>query len=115
MVLIPVEANYLGLHGLLQMKNALESYQSHVPAVDIAGIIPCRVHPRRRVHWKIMEELEQLFPGKVTPTVRENVSLAEAPGTGRPVTLCARTSHGAHDYRNVTKWLLSSTGEVTIF
>ncbi len=115
MVLIPVEANHLGLHGLLQMKEALESYHSNMPSVEIAGIIPCRIHPRRRVHRQIMEKLEELFPNKIAPTIRENVSLAEAPGTGRPVTLHARTSHGAHDYRNVTKWLLARVGEVTIF
>lgn len=115
MVMIPVEANHLGLHGLLQMKHALESYDSHLPRVDVAGIIPCRVHPRRRIHRNIMERLEELYPNKVAPTVRENVSLAEAPGRGRPVTVHARKSHGAHDYRNVTKWLLDKTGEVTVF
>ena len=38
--------------------------------------------------------------------VRENVSLAEAPGNGLPVVLYYPNSNGAYDYRRVAQWLL---------
>ena len=52
-----------------------------------------------------------MFPNKVTPIVRENVALAEAPGKGKPVILTARISKGADDYRFVTLWLDERLGE----
>jgi chromosome partitioning protein len=110
-VLIPVEASFLGLHGLKQMVTAIESLKSRNPDINVEAIIPCRAHRRRRIHWEIMGRLEEMFPGKVTPIIRENVSLAEAPGRGKPVILTARLSKGADDYRVVTMWLSDRIGE----
>jgi chromosome partitioning protein len=99
---IPVETTYLALRGLNQM---VESVRRDHQGIEISAIIPCRAHPRRRIHQEILERLEELFPGKVSPAVRENVALAEAPALGKPVTLYAPKSHGAEDYRNVASWL----------
>jgi cellulose biosynthesis protein BcsQ len=57
-----------------------------------------------------MDRLKEMFPGKVSPIIRENVSLAEAPGRGRPVILTARISKGADDYRLVSLWLDEQIG-----
>ena len=104
-VLVPVEASFLGLNGLKQMVTAIESIKTRNPAIKIEAVIPCRAHRRRRIHWEIMGTLEEMFPGKVSPIVRENVALTEAPGRGKPVIFSARTSKGADDYRLVTLWL----------
>ncbi|MGD0281917.1 MAG: ParA family protein [Dissulfurispiraceae bacterium] len=104
-VIIPVEANYLAMSGLNQMVNTVESVGNDHSGIAIRAVIPCRAHPRRRVHQAIMEQFEKLFPGKVSPIVRENASLAEAPGRGQPVILTAPKSHGAEDYRQVASWL----------
>jgi chromosome partitioning protein len=110
-VLIPVEASFLGLRGLKQMVAAIETLKSRNAEINIEAIIPCRAQRRRRIHWEIMGNLEEMFPGKVTPIIRENVSLAEAPGHGKPVILTARLSKGADDYRIVTMWLGDRIGE----
>ena len=99
---VPVETNYLALRGLTQM---VESVKRDRPGIEITAIIPCRAHPRRRIHQEILERLEELFPGRVSPVVRENVALAEAPSLGKPVTFYAPRSHGAEDYRNIALWL----------
>lgn len=104
-VMVPVEASFLGLNGLKQMVSAIETIKSRNPEITIEAIIPCRAHRRRRIHWEIMDTLKEMFPDKVTPIVRENVALAEAPGKGKPVILTARISKGADDYRFVTLWL----------
>ena len=39
--------------------------------IEISTVIPCRAHPRKRIHRKILTELEQTFPGKVAPYIRE--------------------------------------------
>jgi chromosome partitioning protein len=103
--LFPVEASYLALSGVVQMVEALRSMRSQIPDLEMVGVIPCRAHPRRRVHARVMAELEHMFPGKVSPVVRENASLAEALGSGQPVIRFAPRSHGAEDYREVAAWL----------
>ena len=104
-VLVPVEASFLGMNGLKQMVKAIESVRPQNPDIKIEAIIPCRAHRRRRIHWEIMDKLKEMFPGKVSPIIRENVSVAEAPGHGKPVIISARISKGADDYRVVMLWL----------
>jgi chromosome partitioning protein len=105
-VIIPVEANYLAMSGLKQMVDTVGSVENDHPGIAIRAVIPCRAHPRRRVHQAIMKQFEKLFPGKVSPIIRENAALTEAPGYGKPVVLSASKSHGADDYRLVASWLL---------
>lgn len=105
-VVIPVEANFLAVNGLTQMIDTIDSIAKDRPELALGAIIPCRAHPRRRVHAEFMAELEKLFPKKIAPVVRENAALAEAPGKGKPVMLFAPRSHGAEDYQTVASWLL---------
>lgn len=104
-VLVPVEASFLGMHGLRQIVGAIENVKPMNPDIEIKAVIPCRAQRRRRIHWEIMDNLEDMFPGRVSPIIRENVSLAEAPGRGKPVIMSARMSKGADDYRLVAMWL----------
>ena len=109
-VIVPVEASFLGLNGVKQMVAAIDSVKSRRPELDIRAIVPCRAHPRRRIHWEIMEKLKGMFPGKVSPIIHENVSLAEAPGRGKPVIMTSRISRGSDDYRLVSLWLSDQLG-----
>ena len=104
-VVIPVEASFLGLNGLKQMIAAIDSLRPQNPGLEVEAILPCRAHRRRKIHWDIMDSFNSMFPGKVSPIIRENVSLAAAPGMGKPVIYTDRLSKGADDYRFVTLWL----------
>lgn len=104
-IVVPVEASFLGLNGLKQMVSAIDSLKPKNPGLEIEAILPCRAHRRRRIHWDIMDSFNSMFPGKVSPIIRENVSLAAAPGMGKPVIYTDRLSKGADDYRFVTLWL----------
>lgn len=109
-VVVPVEASFLGLNGLKQMVAAIDAVKSRNQELDMKAVIPCRAHPRRRIHWEIMGRLEEMFPGKVSPIIHENVSLAEAPGRGKPVIFTSRISRGSDDYRLVSLWLSERLG-----
>jgi chromosome partitioning protein len=109
-VIIPIETNRLALNGLDQMIETLDSMRRQNRCPGILGIIACRANPRRRIHRETMADLERRFPGRMAPFVRENVSLAEAPAHGKPITLYAPDSNGAEDYRRVTQWLLERLG-----
>jgi chromosome partitioning protein len=105
-VVIPVEANYLAYHGLSQMIQAVNTFRSQNPVLAIRAIIPCRAQARRRIHEEFLAMMEKLLPGGIGPAIRENVSLAEAPGSGLPVVLYSPNSNGAYDYRRAAQWLL---------
>jgi chromosome partitioning protein len=105
-VLIPVEANHLSYLGLTQMMQAVNSFRSDNPVLTVRAIIPCRAQARRRIHEEFLAMMEKVLPGGISPSVRENVSLAEAPGRGLPVVLYFPNSNGAYDYRRVAQWLL---------
>lgn len=104
-VIVPVEASPLGLNGIRQMASAIESVKPQNPDIKIEAVVPCRAHRRRRIHWEVMDKLKEMFPGRISPIIRENVALAEAPGKGKPVIMSARISKGADDYRLVTLWI----------
>lgn len=107
-IIIPVETNYLAFAGITQMLQTIEKMRSLNKDLSLRAIIPCRVHSRRKIHQQFMQKLDQLFPGKVAPPVRENVALAEAPSHGQPVLVYAPRSNGTQDYRQVTRWLLQN-------
>lgn len=104
-VLIPVEVNRFAVTSLGQMKATLDAVVAQNPNLTVRALIPCRAHPRRRMHKEILAELERLLPGKIAPMVRENVTVAEAAGNGLPVLTYAPDSAGASDYRDVARWL----------
>jgi len=106
-VLVPVEGSPLSVHGLEQMVQTVSELKEQGANLEIEAVIPSRIHPRRRIYWEIMLRLEQDFPEKVTPVIRENVALTEAPGRGKPIHLFARSSNGARDFHEVCTWLVN--------
>ena len=104
-VLIPLETTYLGLTGLWQIIDTIEEMRNDGGRAEILAVIPCRAHPERPHHRKIMEKLGNLFPRRVTPFVREDDDIAMAPSAGLPITLYAPGSAGTADYRRVVDFL----------
>ncbi|PLX70440.1 MAG: hypothetical protein C0602_06405 [Denitrovibrio sp.] len=112
-ILLPLEAHPLSLRGIVDMKRIISAISSRSESdVDILGIVPCRVHTRRALHKEVMESLEKSFPNKITPVIRENVSLAEAPAHCKPINIYAPKSNGSMDYKKVAAWVMKNTGGV---
>ncbi|HET6419872.1 MAG TPA: ParA family protein [Geobacteraceae bacterium] len=111
-VLIPVEATHLAVTGLQQMIATIaEVARSNFDRrPKLQGIVPCRAHPRRRIHGLILDRLEKAYPGMIAPCVRESVSLAESPSHGKPIITFASSSNGARDYRAVAEWVSLRSG-----
>jgi chromosome partitioning protein len=103
---VPLECSPLALAGLEQILATIAELQKTAnPSLELLAVLPCRAHPRRRLHGQIIRALNERFPGRIAPAVRENAALAEAPGEGKPITSVAPRSHGAEDYVTVTQWL----------
>lgn len=71
-IIVPVEANFLGISGLEQLLTTLEEgFILKDLREQIMAIVPCRAHPRRKMHNLMLEKLNSLFPGRVAPFIRE--------------------------------------------
>jgi chromosome partitioning protein len=106
-VLMPVEATHLAAAGLHQMTETIEAVarDQRDRNLMLLAIVPCRAHPRRRIHGAVMAHLEKDYPGMIAPLVRESAALAESPAFGKPIITFAPSSNGSSDYRAVAKWI----------
>lgn len=106
-ILIPVEAQALGLSGLASIVAMTERVRSGLnPGLQIDGILACRIN--RTTHSRlVIERIEATYPGLALRThVRENTRLAEAPGFHLPISRYAPGSSGDNDYRAAAGELL---------
>lgn len=101
-MVIPVETHIMAIQGLAQLMHTVKTVKDRLnPRLEIDGILPCRVNKTRHSQ-DIIQDLRNRFGDKVYKTViRENIRLAEAPSFGQPITLYAKKSTGAEDYRNL--------------
>ena len=109
-VLIPVEAHVMALHGLVQLLRTINTVKQRLnPALEIAGILACRVDQRTKHAQEVLTELKTRFGGKVCQSViRENIRLAEAPLYLKPITTYDTHCNGAQDYRGLARELLTN-------
>lgn len=109
-VLIPVEAHYLALEGLVQLLETIEAVSGSGglnQELEIEGVLACRVDYRTAHCQEVIAKLKKKFGRTLFDTViRENIRLAEAPGFRLPVILYAPISAGAQDYTALAGELL---------
>ncbi len=107
-VLVPVEAHVMALHGLVQLLKTINVVKQRLnPALEIAGILACRVDYRTKHSQEVLTQLRTRFEGKVcTSVIRENIRLAEAPLYLKPITVYDPACNGSHDYRKLAQEIL---------
>src|SRR6476646_7677924 len=106
-VIVPVQAEYLALEGLVQFLETLGMIRRELnPALEVSGLLITMHDERTRLAQDVESELRQHFPGMVFETViPRSVRVAEAPSYGLPVTEHAPSSRGATAYQALTKEL----------
>jgi len=104
-IIIPAQCEPLALYSLGLFMETLDRVKRNLnPRLKIFGIVGTRFDCRRRVNHEVIEKLREHFPGQVFKTViRENVSIAEAVGHGRPIFAYRAGSYGAADYEALTR------------
>jgi chromosome partitioning protein len=108
-VIVPVQAEYLSLRGLAQLRNTVELVREQLnPRVRIEGILPTMLD-RRTVHAKeALELLEEHFGDRLLATrVKKTIRFAEAPVKGMSVLRYDPDSLAAQTYRDLAKELLA--------
>ncbi len=102
-VLLPVQSEYLALHGVRQLLDTVDRVRSaYNPSLEVGGVIVCLFDSRRRLAKDVAKTVKEYFGDLVFNTViRTNVALAEAPASGSPVFDYDAKSNGAIDYGNL--------------
>lgn len=104
-VIVPVEARFMALGGLVQLLETVDLIKKRLnPHIKIAGILPCRVDGRTKHAKEVVGQLQQNFGGMLYKTaIRENVRLSEAPSFAQSIITYDKYSNGAVDYRLFAK------------
>lgn len=106
-VVVPVQAEYLALEGLVQFLETLDLVRRELnPALILTGVVITMHDERTRLAGDVERELRQHFPEHVFDTViPRSVRVAESPSFGVPVTVHAPDSRGAAAYRELAREL----------
>jgi chromosome partitioning protein len=107
-VIVPVQAEYLALEGLVQFLGTLELVQRDLnPALALAGIAITMHDERTRLARDVERELREHFPDLVYRTmIPRSVRVAEAPSYGVPVGTHGAGSRGARAYAELAAEVL---------
>ena len=102
-VVVPVQAEYLALEGLVQFLETLELIRREMnPGLVLTGMVITMHDERTRLAQDVERELREHFSDLVLRTViPRNIRVAEAPSFGVPVVQHAPTSRGSAAYREL--------------
>ncbi len=102
-VIIPVQAHFLGMKGLLDMVRLLYKIrQLYKPELELKGIIPTFFNEKTRLSKAIITEIKKNFgENAILHPVRTNISPAEAPMFGKSIFQYNQKSTGAIDYLRI--------------
>ena len=104
-VIVPVQAEYLALEGLVQFMDTLALIRRELnPGLVVSGLLVTMADDRTRLAQDVERELRQHFPDLVFRTViPRSVRIAEAPSHGRPLLDHAPGSAGSEAYRELAR------------
>ena len=108
-LLIPVEAHFMAIKGVVQLLRGVDRARETInPRLHVSGIVACRVDARTRHCPEVVERLREHFGDLVhTVVLRENVRLAECPSFAQPITRYDPRSSGAADYRELAREVIA--------
>jgi chromosome partitioning protein len=108
-VIVPVQAEYLALEGLVQFLDTLKLVQRELnPSLTMAGVLITMYDERTRLAHDVERELREHLPARVFKTVvPRSVRVAEAPSYGIPVSEHDPRSSGSQAYRALADEVLA--------
>src|SRR5918996_2109871 len=110
-VIVPVQAEYLALEGLVQFLETLQLVRRELnPRLEMAGVLITMHDDRTRLARDVERELREHLPARVFDTVvPRSVRIAEAPSYGIPVSEHDPQSTGSRAYRALADEVVALT------
>lgn len=107
-VIIPVQSEYLALHGVRQLLDTIDQVRTiYNPTLIVGGVLICLHDSRKKLARAVADTVRSYFGDLVFQTIiRDNVALAEAPANGQTIFEYAPKSTGAEDYLSLAKEVL---------
>jgi len=107
-IYIPLQTEFLALKGMSKLLDTIEAVKKRLnKELAITGIIATRFDARKKLNKGIVDTITERFGKKRFKTlIRENISLAEAPGYGQTIFEYAPKSHGAEDFLALSKEII---------
>ena len=122
-VFLPLQPHFLALHGLSKLLRTIEIVSQRLNRqLKLTGVVLCMYDANTRLANEVSDDVVAYFAKDRTPDciwaeartfatrIRRNVRLAEAPSFGQSILQYAPASHGAEDYQNLAREVLSSAG-----
>ncbi|WFS63172.1 ParA family protein [Pseudodesulfovibrio thermohalotolerans] len=107
-LLVPVQPEFLALQSLGKLMETVKVIRKGWnPALALTGILMTRYQRTKKLNREIRRKIRDYFgDALLETTIRDNISLAEAPSFGKDIFTYKPRSHGAADYRNLALELL---------
>jgi chromosome partitioning protein len=107
-VIVPVQSEYLALHGVRQLLDTIDQVKNiYNPTLAVGGVLICLHDSRKRLARAVSDTIRAYFGDLVfTTVIRSNVALAEAPASGQTIFEYAPKSPGAEDYQSLAEEVL---------
>ena len=108
-VYIPLQAQYLSLQGVSKLTSIIEKIQRRLNnKLEIGGIFITQYDARKVLNRDIADNIEKYFANQVLKTkIRDNITLAEAPGRGKDIFRYNPKCYGAQDYMSLCNEIIS--------
>ncbi len=108
-VIVPVQSEYLALHGVRQLLDTIDQVRNvYNPTLVVGGVLICLHDSRKRLARAVADTIRAYFGQLVFNTIiRENVALAEAPAKGQTIFEYMPKSPGAEDYTVLAEEVLN--------
>lgn len=102
-IFIPLQAQFLALHGLDKLTDIINLVQENLNKnLKIGGVFITQYDNRKILNRDIAESVSNYFKGNIFKTlIRDNVALAEAPVQGVDIFRYDPKSNGAKDYESL--------------
>lgn len=109
-VIVPVQSEFLALHGVRQLLDTIDQVRSaYNPSLSVGGVLLCLHDSRRRLARSVADTVREYFGDLVfTTVIRTNVALAEAPAQGSSIFRYDARSTGAEDYGKLAEEVLKN-------
>lgn len=108
-VYIPLQAQFLALHGLDKLMEVMSMVKEEGlnPRIEVAGVFVTQYDKRKVLNRDISESVSNYFKEKVfNSIIRDNVAIAEAPAKSQDIFTYAPDSPGAKDYKSLVMEIL---------
>jgi len=108
-IIIPMQQHFLSMESLAQIIKFVHKIKEKAnPGLEIKGIIPTMAELYTTHSKQVLNEILGHFGQKLFNTrIHKDIKLAEAPSYGIPITIYAKNSKGAEDYRKLAEEVLA--------